>query len=337
MAVRAFYEEYASLLGFPGSEILYKIFDVLYDDEDDMKILQALPGNVESISKASGIPEERLKPRLEELWRKGGVQGGMGYYALIKGLIVLRDMSVMWPQTSQEYWELWEEMFTKEHERHTAFLNSKNYPPAMRVLPVNETVDSESRILDVDSAAKVFQDARVISAVDCACRLQAKKVGRGQNCPAPETANCFATNRIADMIIARGIGTEISLGDALKRLKECEDAGLVHMARNNVAEDMFMCNCCSCCCHGLHMINDGSYTGAFAPSRFRVTFDADLCTGCGECESRCQFQAITVNGIAQIDFDKCFGCGNCVTTCPVGALVLTEIRPVDSIRTAKKR
>ena len=183
MTVREYYEEYATLLGFPGSEILFKIFDMLYDGEDDMKILQALPGTAETISQATGIPEERLKPRLEKLWQKGGVSGAMGYYTLIKGLIVLRDMSVMWPEAKQEYWEVWEEMFTKEHERHTAHLNSKNYPPAMRVLPVEETVDSQSQILDVDSAAEVFKKARVISAVECACRLQAKKNRPGSKLP----------------------------------------------------------------------------------------------------------------------------------------------------------
>ena len=336
MTVPQFSETYAAILGCPGSEILYKIFDVLYDGENDIKILQAWPGDAESISKATGIPLDALKPKLELLWKKGGISTAIGQYFLLKGLILLRDHSVMWPGASQKYWELWEEMFTKEHERHAAHLNSKNYPPAMRVLPVQETVDAESRVLDIDSAVKVFKDARVISAAQCACRLQAKKVGRGQDCPAPETANCFATNRMAEMILARGIGEKISLEEALKRLKECEDAGLVHMARNNVAEDMFMCNCCACCCHGLHMINDGSYTKAFAPSRFRIKLDPDACTGCGECEDRCQFNAITVNAVAEIDLDKCFGCGNCVTTCPSGALVLTEIRPVESIRVAKK-
>ena len=338
MTVREYYEEYATLLGFPGSEILFKIFDMLYDGEDDMKILQALPGTAETISQATGIPEERLKPRLEKLWQKGGVSGAMGYYTLIKGLIVLRDMSVMWPEAKQEYWEVWEEMFTKEHERHTAHLNSKNYPPAMRVLPVEETVDSQSQILDVDSAAEVFKKARVISAVECACRLQAKKTGRGQNCPSPPgMANCYATNMVAEISMARGIGKQITLEEALEGLKICEEAGLVHMARNNIADDMFMCNCCACCCHGLHMINDGSYTGAFAPSRFQVRLDEEACTGCGECESRCQFNAITVDDIAVIDLDKCFGCGNCVTTCPVEALSLAEIRPKDSVRVAKKR
>jgi ferredoxin len=337
MTVPKFYGEYAAILGFPGSEILFKIFDELYNGEDDIKILQALPGDAESISKATGISLDNLKPKLELLWKKGAVSTAMGQYFLIKGLILLRDHSVMWPDASQKYWELWEEMFTKEHERHAAHLNSKNYPPAMRVLPVQETVDAESKILDIDSAIKVFKDARIISAVQCACRLQAKKTGRGQTCPSPETANCFATNMVAEMTLARGIGEQISLEEALKRLKECEDAGLVHMARNNIADDMFMCNCCACCCHGLHMINDGSYTKAFAPSRFQIRFDADACTGCGECEDRCQFEAIAVNDIAEINLDKCFGCGNCVATCPSGALVLTEVRPTDSIRVAKKR
>jgi ferredoxin len=336
MAIREYYEEYATLLGFSGSEILYKIFDILYDGKDDMKILKALPGNIESISKETGISVKDLEPELDRLWRKGGIGGVFGNYFLLKGLIILRDMSVMWPEASQEYWEIWEEMFNKEHERHAAHLNSKNYPPALRVLPVEETVDSESKVLDIESAAKVFRDARIISAVDCACRLQAKKTGRGQNCPSPDTPNCFATNLMAEMSMARGIGKQISLEEALKRLKECEDAGLVHMARNNVAEDMVMCNCCACCCHGLHMINDGSYTGAFAPSRFQIRLDADACTGCGTCEDRCQFKAITVKDIAEIDLDKCFGCGNCVTTCPTEALVLTEIRPKEYIRVAKR-
>ena len=127
MAVPKFYENYAARLGFPGSEILYKILDVLFDGEDDVKILEALPGNVDSISKATGIPIENLKPKLDLLWQKGGIAGAMGHYDIVKGLIPLRDMSVMWPKATQKYWELWEEMFTKEHERHTAFLNSKNY------------------------------------------------------------------------------------------------------------------------------------------------------------------------------------------------------------------
>jgi ferredoxin len=327
---------YAEELGFPESAILFKIFNILYDGQDDIKLLSAMPGNAEVISQKTGIPFGIVHIKLDHLWKKGAVMKITDQFFLIPGLIALRDMSIMWPQSSQEYFELWEDMFTKEHHRFVAHMKKKNYPSAMRVVPVEEAVDSRNQILDIDSAVKIFKDAELISAVPCACRLQATKVGRRQNCPAPETANCLATNMIAAMVLSRDIGTKISQQEALKRLAEAEDAGLVHMARNNVKKDMFMCNCCACCCHGLEMINDGSYTEAFAPSRFQVRFDADACSGCGECVARCQFKAISLSDIAEVDLGKCFGCGNCAAACPTGALVLTEFRPIEHIRTSSK-
>jgi len=63
-----------------------------------------------------------------------------------------------------------------------------------------------------------------------------------------------------------------------------------------------------------------------------VRLDEGLCTGCGICEDRCQFHAITMNGVAAIDTEKCYGCGNCVIKCPAEALVLEEVRPVSHIR-----
>jgi NAD-dependent dihydropyrimidine dehydrogenase PreA subunit len=49
-------------------------------------------------------------------------------------------------------------------------------------------------------------------------------------------------------------------------------------------------------------------------------------------ESRGQFHAIAMNGVAVIDPEKCYGCGNCVIKCPMDALVLEEIRPQSHIR-----
>jgi len=337
MAVAQVLKDYAEEIGFPDSKILFEIFDILYDGEDDVKMLAVMPGTVESISEQAGIPLEKVKSRLDYLWMKGGVGQSGDIYGRIPGMIALRDASIVWPEASQRYFELWEEMFTKEHHRFVVHMKKKNYPAAMRVVPVEEAVDSKSTILDIDSAKKIFEDADVISATYCACRLQKNKVGnRSRDCPSPETANCLATNMVATMSLSRGIGKQISKEEAIKILMEAEDAGLVHMTRNNVKKDMFVCNCCACCCHGLEMVNDGSIPEAFAPSRFRITFDADACSGCGECLSRCQFKAISLDDTAVIDFDKCYGCGNCTAACPSGALVLTEIRPIEHIRNASR-
>ena len=72
--------------------------------------------------------------------------------------------------------------------------------------------------------------------------------------------------------------------------------------------------------------------GIVVRHQLELQFVADVCSGCGICEDRCQFHAIAVNGVAVVDGDKCYGCGNCVITCPDEALTLEEVRPVEHIR-----
>ncbi len=42
------------------------------------------------------------------------------------------------------------------------------------------------------------------------------------------------------------------------------------------------------------------------------------------CLERCKFNAITVDGVAQIDRDKCLGCGLCAVTCPSNAITMVR-------------
>ena len=51
--------------------------------------------------------------------------------------------------------------------------------------------------------------------------------------------------------------------------------------------------------------------------------DTEKCTGCGECEESCTFEAIFVEDeVAVVDQDACTLCGICVDGCPEGALVI---------------
>ena len=53
--------------------------------------------------------------------------------------------------------------------------------------------------------------------------------------------------------------------------------------------------------------------------------DEALCSACGDCEYRCQMEAIGVNnGYAVVNNDRCIGCGLCVTTCPDMAVKLVR-------------
>jgi ferredoxin len=50
--------------------------------------------------------------------------------------------------------------------------------------------------------------------------------------------------------------------------------------------------------------------------------DPDLCTGCGECEVSCVYEAIEVgsDGVAEADVELCYGCGLCRDVCRFGAI-----------------
>jgi NAD-dependent dihydropyrimidine dehydrogenase PreA subunit len=328
-------QEYAAKLGFPGSETLGRIFTILFDGEDDVKVIEAMPGTAAELAERTGIAEERAREVAERLRMRGAVVHPMnqpGLYRLSHAMIELRDATVLWPEAPQVLFELWEKLISNEFTNLIPTLKKLNVPPMVRILPIEQSVESQNTVLDVDSARKIFEDAELITVLPCACRVQARRNGRGADCPAPETSVCMQTNAFAKAVISRGLGEKITKEEALKRVEEAEEAGLVHMVRNNVKKDMFMCNCCSCCCTGLYMVNETGYRDGVAPSRFRVKLNEDACTGCGICEDRCQFHAISVNGVAAVDIDKCFGCGNCVITCADEALILEEVRPVEHIR-----
>ena len=49
-----------------------------------------------------------------------------------------------------------------------------------------------------------------------------------------------------------------------------------------------------------------------------------LCVACDACVDYCQFGALSLLGVAQVDALRCVGCGVCVPACPEGALGLVR-------------
>jgi len=328
-------QQYAMRLGFPGSETLAQIFALLFDGEDDLRIIEAMPGTVQEIADRTGLSPERVRASTERLARCGAVGHPMHHpdvFRLFPAMIELRDATVLWPGAPQELFELWGRLISTELPHLVTVLKGIVVPPMVRVVPVERSVEAQNTVLDIDSARRIFREADLITAVPCPCRTQARRNGLGSGCPAPPTSMCMQTNGFARAILNRGLGQRLDNAEALTRVGDAEDAGLVHMVRNNVQKDMFMCNCCSCCCIGLHFVNQLAYSGALAPSRFRVRLHPEACSGCGLCAERCQFHALSVEEVASVRQERCYGCGNCVIACPEAALVLEEVRPREHIR-----
>jgi ferredoxin len=82
-----------------------------------------------------------------------------------------------------------------------------------------------------------------------------------------------------------------------------------------------ICNCCECCCGAMQAHRNG--TPMLAASGYLAQVDTELCIGCGDCESLCPFNAITiVEGWSVVNMEACMGCGICEAHCNQGAIHL---------------
>jgi len=328
-------KEYAAQLGFPESETLARIFEIIYSQEGDLEVVQALPGSIEDLSTKTGLPANRVNEIVTRLMTNCYITIDLkkpNTFRRFPAMIELRDLSLLGKNVPEVLFGLWDRLLLEESANMVSKLTKANIPPMVRVVPIENTIESPNQVLDIDSARKIFKDADLISSIPCVCRMVAKKNGRGQDCPAPENSVCMQTNGFANSVRTLNLGEIISNEEALKRIGDAEDAGLVHVVRNNVSTDMLMCNCCSCCCSSLFLLQQMNYQKSMAPSRFKVKAYSENCSGCGTCVDRCQFNAITVGDVASIDTDKCFGCGNCVITCEDDALKLEEVHPREFVR-----
>jgi ferredoxin len=209
--------------------------------------------------------------------------------------------------------------WTVEHLETRTF---QKYKEAVTV-PVNVEIEAEHRVLNLENVKQILSKARTISIMDCVCRVK-----RG-NCDAPVNT-CIDMNEVAERNIRNGVAREITLDEALDVLEKTSEAGLVHMALGHgefyePGVINSVCSCCSCCCSILSGVLRFGLAPHLLTSQAISVTDASACTDCGDCVDRCQFGAREmVNGSLSFNPDLCFGCGLCVSTCPTRAITLVD-------------
>jgi len=116
----------------------------------------------------------------------------------------------------------------------------------------------------------------------------------------------------------------ITSDEAAAILKEEDQRGHVHHAffKDAMLERFYaICNCCECCCGAMQAHRNG--TPMLASSGYISNIDEDLCIGCGDCGSYCQFNALeVVDGLNHVIYERCMGCGVCVSKCTQDAISL---------------
>lgn len=313
-------------IGFPavpGKDIpfLKKIFT-----EEHARIFLAMENRfqpLEEIAERLGQSDDEVKPILDKMDSKGLVLSTPGtisptFYQPVSWLPGWGDWSGYY--TDRETAEL-EHEYRKEAEFKGPGPSFKRN--VFRTIPVHETIPDKSTIAPYDDVQRIIEKAGKIALSNCYCDLH--RIARGET-PYEPLERCFAFGVAADYTVSKGFGRYISSEDAMKVLKKCADAGLVHNT-GDLIDIIFICNCGEHCGGNISRRNvPWQFEDYERTSNFYTTVEADVCSGCEECIDRCWFNAITMSpeGVVEINHDVCEGCGLCVTICPTSALTLRE-------------
>lgn len=319
-------------IGAPYSEEFIEILRIMFPpDELDLALLLSFSfSNLSDIAEKGNMSKEDAVVKLEAMADKGAIlskktKDESRSYCLLPnypGLYEYPIMACKDPETLKRLSELWSAYYMKDMWKELIAVPL----PWERVLPTEEAIPEDAplelvdEVLPYEVASKLIETTKAICVGDCPCRVIEK------NCDRPLDV-CMAFNGAAEFMIERGMAKRVTLEEAKVVLKRAEEAGLVHLGSNNKKNLLFICNCCSCCCHMLRLKTEfDAANGGIAKSSYIIDLNASECNGCGICaEDRCPTKALTMeSGIANLSALKCIGCGLCVSTCPTQCLSLNK-------------
>ncbi len=214
-------------------------------------------------------------------------------------------------------------------------------PPVDRTVPVfttetgksikiivNEPVSREEHIVPSQTVEEIIAKYEDIAVGHCFCRNYTKVLGHTCATDAPSEV-CFTFGKSARHTVTQGFARKVTKEEALKIMRETEEAGLVHKAFHNGSniekEENSICNCCKDCCDTFTLWRSGA-TPMVNSTMYLSVIDPVSCTGCGICVERCPVDAIAMSddGIAVREEKYCIGCGVCARFCPADAISLQE-------------
>ena len=188
---------------------------------------------------------------------------------------------------------------------------------AFRYLPATPSFEPDSHaVFPFEMMEEVIKKVKVIALVHCPCRATAHLIGK-KRCD-HSLENCIKYDELAEYLIEKGIGKEITKKEALEVIRKSEEAGLVHMVDNAREGIKHTCNCCGCCCWSVGTIRRKKIPrDVLMATYFLRETDQEKCTGCGECVEICPVQVIKMEGdFPVVDKEWCIGCGVCAVPCP---------------------
>jgi Pyruvate/2-oxoacid:ferredoxin oxidoreductase delta subunit len=274
---------------------------------------------------APGFSADQVEGLLESMFAKGAIgwkeKSGVDHWYVVPLVVGMYEN-----QDGQPTPEFLADAFS--YMRTPAFVGAfiAAKPTQLRTIPINESIPVEHHVATYDQIRTIVETSPgPFVALKCICRESAAMGGK----PCAVTSRvetCLGFNDLAAQVLRRSHGREISRGEAMEILGQNEKDGLVLQPANSLKPD-FVCSCCGCCCGTLIIHKLLPKPLDFWTSNFYAEIEAEACTQCGECVSRCQVNAVSMTGpgeTALIELKRCIGCGLCVPTCPSEAVRLRK-------------
>lgn len=258
------------------------------------------PKSAEEVSQLCGKPVKETEKLLWELAVTGacfvGDKDGVDKYWLETWIPGVMEMMVNNKENVRKYPQIAEafEAYGRIRGPQTAGI----FPVGtglMRVIPIEMSIDGESRRASYEEISKYLNEAEVFSVSDCSCRTAREIMGEG--CGHLKEDMCIQLDHAAEYYIRTGRGRQITREEAFEIIKKAEENGLMHQIPNTdgPGKTHAICNCCSCSCFSLRTAT--------------MFLNNDM---------------VRSNYVSHVDKDKCVACGECVQVCPANALQLGQ-------------
>lgn len=270
------------------------------------------------IAARAGVDPEVAHHTLKGMARKGLIRTKREGRQLTFGLMpfVVGIYEEQLPRMDAELAALFEAYF--QETRGGGIASTR--PAVHRVIPVEEAIPFNLEVFPYERASELLETAQAWGVRDCICRVQRRLIGKGCDHP---VESCLVFAPVAGVFDGNETTRAITKEEALRILREAEEAGLVHTIGNYRDGHSYICNCCTCSCGVLRGVVEFSIPSAVAHSAFRAAVDVETCIGCGTCIERCQFGALALSEDTCVANPvRCVGCGLCVAGCASGALRL---------------
>ena len=162
MADMALCKKLTEAVGAGESPLIPKIFAALVnDDEAKVMLLATPPATAEELAQKSGLPLETIMTMLDSLFHRGLIfkafRGGEKKFYRVKSIPQMHDSTSLTPGISRAVLDLWKEYMEKEWPNYGRQIMDFLPGSIMRIIPVNESVEPQSRILAYDDVVKIVR------------------------------------------------------------------------------------------------------------------------------------------------------------------------------------